>query len=223
LTYPIPRRAALTGAVALAASPLLLRPRAALAAGFGLAPDYTVNWAVHMDPALGASVTQNATGVTLKAAPYVYSSEPGLLSRSSVVVWSRTPWTGDFKASFEFTRLDGTTRTTGTGIGAMLYFHATGAGSELHPASIAEWPSAKPSEDDYTRYGRGLRITWSNFNSVTPGNSNEMRLRSFEFTSAYPTKIGADSAAKFPFTRNVKYHLGFADTVAPRRVVSASL
>ena len=205
----MPRRAALTGAVALAASPLLLRPRPALAADFGLTPDYSVNWGVHKDPVLGASVTQDVAGVTLKAAPYVYSSEADLLARSSVVIWSRAPWTGDFKLSFEFTRLDGTTRTTGTGIGAMLYFHATGAGSNLHPASFADWPSARPSEDDYTRYGRGLRITWSNFNSVTPGNSNEMRLRSFEFTTAYPKKIGSDSAAKFPFTKGVKYQLTF--------------
>ena len=63
------------------------------------------------------------------------------------------------------------------------------------------------SEDDYTKYGKGIRITWSNFNSKTPGNSNEMRLRWFQFQTAYPKKIGNDSPAKFPFKRDVKYKL----------------
>ncbi len=205
----IPRRTALTSAAALIASPWLSRPGAAQTGGFALAPSLDLDWAVHMDPVLGAGVTQDANGVTLKAAPYVYSGDADLLARSSVVIWSRTAWSGDFKVSFEFTRLDNTTKTTGTGIGAMLYFHATGAGTEDHPASFAEWPSARPSEDDYTQYGRGIRITWSNYNTVTPGNSNEMRLRSFEFTTAYPAKIGADSPAKFPFKRGVKYKMTF--------------
>ena len=205
VNYPISRREVVCGVAAMMAAPPSLRAAPVPAASFALTPSYDAGWAVHMDPQLGASVVQGEHGVTLRAAPYVYSNDADLLARSSIVLWSRTPWTGDFKASFEFTRLDTTTRTTGTGIGAMLYFHATGAGGAEHPASFADWPSTRPSEDDYTRYGRGIRITWSNFNSVTPGNSNEMRLRWFAFTSAYPTKIGKDSAAKFPFTAGVKY------------------
>lgn len=211
----LPRRAAMrAGLGAFTAGmlgPLALgEAEAAAAAGpFAMAPDWRTNWVVHKDPTLGASVTQLANGVILKAAPYVYSNDQDLLSRSSIVLWSKASLSGNFRASFSFTRLDDITKTTGTGIGAMLYFHALGLGDSEHPLSFAEWPSTKPSEGDYIRYGKGLRVTWSNFNTVVPSNSNQIRLRWFEFTTSYPVQIGKPSPASFPFTRNVRYAITF--------------
>ena len=116
---------------------------------------------------------------------------------------------GDFRIELDFARLDSIDRTTRDGIGTMLYFHATGRGDNTDPESFAQWRSSRPSEQDYVRHGRGIRITWSNFNTEIPGNSDEMRLRWFELSSQYPGQIGQDSLPRFPFIAGRKYHMTF--------------
>lgn len=184
-----------------------LPPAAATGASpFDLAPDWRANWVLHKDPDLGAEVTQLANGIDLRAAPYAYDDE-AVYERSDVALWSGARWTGDFRAAFDFTRLDDVTRTTGRGIGAMLYFHVAGQGDDEHPESIARWPSREAREETYVRYGRGHRVTWSNFNTRNPRNSHEMRLRTFAFTTSYPVQVGEDSPAEFPFVRDRTYRL----------------
>src|SRR3954447_8896400 len=174
----LPRRAAMRAALgALATSafaPIESAEAHALVppAPFALAPDWTTNWVVHKDPLLGASVTQLANGVILKASPYVYNNDD-LYLRSNIVLWSKVKLTGDFKMTFSFTRLDNTVKTTGKAIRVILYFHALGAGDSAHPESFAQWPSQRPFETDYVRYSKGLRVTWSNFSSVFPDTSDQ--------------------------------------------------
>ena len=89
----------------------------------------------------------------------------------------------------------------------MLYFHATGAGGA--EASRQASPSGRrPAVRGRLHPLRTWHpVTWSNYNSVTPGNSNEMRLRSFEFTTAYPTKIGTNFRGKASVHCGVKYQI----------------
>jgi hypothetical protein len=180
---------------------------ATAATPFDLAPDWRINWVLHKDPKLKAKIEQLPNGVILRAAPYNYTNKK-IYDRSNIALWNKTLWTGDFRVEFDFTRLDNVARTTGSGIGAMLYWHVLGrTGDPKHPPSIAAWPSKAADEDAYVRYTRGYRVTWSNFNTRAPQNSNEIRVRTFAFTRNYPTKVGGDSPAVFPFVRDQTYHM----------------
>jgi hypothetical protein len=181
-----------------------LLPASAEAGPFDLT-NWSTNWVLHKDPKLGASLTPIANGIILKAAPI--STDSSVYQRSSIAIWNKNLWTGDFRVEFDFTRLDNTTKTTGNGIGAMLYWHVVGKGDAAHPASIAQWPSKAANEKTYIRYSRGYRVTWSNFNTQSPQNSHEIRLRRFAFTTNYPVQIGGDSPAKFFFEKDKKYHM----------------
>jgi hypothetical protein len=204
---PTGRRAVLRmGLGGLAGASLPVSAEAA--SPFELAPDWRAGWALHKDPGLGAGVTQLANGIILEAAPYAYDDR-AVYARSSVALWSKSPWAGDFRVGFDFTRLDDVARTTGNGIGAMLYFHVVGQGDAAHPEGIARWPAAEAREEDYVRYSRGYRVTWSNFNTQGPQNSHEIRLRMFAFTARYPEQIGGDSPARFPFERGRAYRMAF--------------
>jgi hypothetical protein len=205
---PTTRRAVLrAGLGGLAASAPATRPAAA-APSFALAPDWRAGWALHKDSELGAGVDQLANGIVLRAADYAYDDR-AVYARSSVALWSRHAWAGDFRVEFDFTRLDDVARTTGNGIGAMLYFHVVGAGDPHHPAELARWPSTQAREEAYVRHGRGFRVTWSNFNTEHPRNSHEMRLRTFAFTTRYPERIGEDSPSRFTFARGRTYRMAF--------------
>ena len=138
---------ALGGLVSFAPGGLLSARAVATAPSelFALAPAWGDNWVVHKDPEVEAGVQQLPTGVILRSAPYVYDRNKELYGRSSIALWSRRKWVGDFRIELDFARLDSTDRTTRDGIGTMLYFHATGFGNNTHSESFAQWRSSRPS------------------------------------------------------------------------------
>jgi hypothetical protein len=183
-------------------------PNAAFDAGgtgnaFSLGPDYTDNWTLFTT--VHASISQSTAGVTLTAGPtqLAAGNDP-----EHIQIVSKQAWAGDFKATFDLTRLDASAGTSDAESG-LFYFMITGDGTTGHPANILTWSGATGA----TRFeyqSTGFRMSFDP--DGTPStNDGQIRLRYFPGgNNQNGTQILDNGAPNtqpggFPFTFAVTY------------------
>lgn len=180
-------------------------PTPALCQGtFSLGPDYKTGWAVHKT-APGASVTQEANGLVIQAAP-IGSGE----SVGSVALWSKCLKSGTWRAEFDYTQLDATTTTNANGVFSQFWFSVLdkeiAESASPEEASPATYTSYEPTDHYYEDLVTGYRISFDTFNTTAPDLSNKIRMRQFNADGVRPP-IDPVSVSNFPFTKDITYRV----------------
>ena len=194
MNISVPRRAILAGAASFMASPVLLRPEPAAAAGFSLS-NFTANWGVHKGAA-SANVVQIADGIRADTPSTVADIEAG-----QVALWSRSRVAGEWTISFGYKVLSRLSDPGGTF--CCFYFNGEGDGSSKYPVSIADWKGVKVGDSVYFRNSHGLRFSFATYNPEKSDLHQRLRLRRYD--SSNGPFIGGQSPQVFPFTTGVPY------------------
>jgi hypothetical protein len=158
-------------------------------------PDYTENWVLHADAAKvlagDVGVEQLADGVRLFTK--LTTNDP---AGENLALWARLGHLNPFALAFDLTVNGKAEITDGNGSYILCLAYMLGLDIDPHFLNPADWPDATvqafspPGFGDYFLHARGLRATIAPWTSVSPTNSNRVRLHYGPDYSGSTTLIG---------------------------------
>ncbi len=131
--------------------------------------DWRKNWTLD---GLTATVTNTEAGMELKAGnTYMNDS-------CHAVLWTRQVFKGNIKINYDYTRTDTVTRCVN-----ILYFMASGKGTDAYPTDISEWKSkrAVPKMSLYFEHMHAYHISYAAFSAIEYSKDKDyIRLRKYD-------------------------------------------
>ena len=123
------------------------------------------------------------------------------------VLWTKQSFQGDILIEYEYTRTDTTTRCVN-----ILYFHATGQGTQAYPTDISLWNEKRvvPHMRTYFNHMNTYHISYAAFSAKEYSGTNDyIRLRRYNPNKKglKGTDIPGDHFRTGLFKPNVTYHI----------------
>jgi hypothetical protein len=162
---------------------------------------YTTNWTLQKGDAVHDSISQETDAVVPLCGTDATSTT------ASELFWNKTKPGDDWKIELYYTYLDAIATTTAQGI----YSQLVVSFKPTDGSNPNDWTSGTYgtcTDAMLAAAGTGYRLSFNTINSLSPGNSNEVRLRYYD-GAGNATAIDPVGANAFTFVASREYRLTF--------------